>query len=70
MAESVIVNALRAQGCIARSMKCAKCNQQFISRWDRQTIQMYKCGHNVHQRCATENNDCPLCFNEYDQICK
>jgi len=70
MAESKILDEFRALGCVARNMKCDKCHQFFISRWDRQNIQMYKCGHNLHQRCTTENNDCPMCFNEYDQIQK
>ena len=43
----------------------------FVNRWDKQTVVMYKCGHNFHQRCVANNSfECTLCFNEYDHIRK
>lgn len=44
----------------------------FINKWDKhQVIQMFKCGHNFHQRCVAANKgNCTLCFNEHDEISK
>lgn len=44
----------------------------FVNKWDKHhAIQMFKCGHNFHQRCVAANKgNCTICFNEHDEISK
>lgn len=72
MADSASLEQLRIRGCVAQRLSCQKCTMPFLNKWDKhQAIQLFKCGHNFHQRCIAANKgNCTLCFNEHDEIKK
>lgn len=72
MADSASVEQLRVKGCAAKHLSCHKCSMPFVNKWDKHhAIQMFKCGHNFHQRCVAANKgNCTICFNEHDEIKK
>ena len=47
------LNLLMQCGCVARDLMCDKCNMPLQTKWDRQPVKMFKCGHNYHLRCLT-----------------
>ena len=67
MTDIMNLDTYRNQGVVAKCLQCDHCRLEFVGRWDRQMVHMFKCGHNFHNRCI-EGNNCRICFNEYEHI--
>ena len=82
MADTNIVHSLRINGCASRTNLCDKCKRNI--RLDKQSVHMFKCGHNFHSMCLKDGpqfskdpkqpgenkKNCLLCFNQNEHICK
>ena len=71
MADTNSLNELRSQGCVANIIRCSKCSLQLQTKWTKQKIFMFKCGHNFHQMCLKKGDtSCVKCYNQYENIQK
>jgi hypothetical protein len=67
-ADAIILNDLRIKGTASNNNTCDYCKRSL--KLDKQSVEMFKCGHNFHRMCIKEQakGNCSLCFNEYEHI--